>query len=179
MKISLRRRHALTVADGAFSHKIDYVTIFKEILNPKGHPNCITVSKVTAVLLNGGFCPLVDHNREGSAPAACAADLFHFFCPIVCLPPKTSLSVVLEYTNIIIKYRFQTKLKTKTLFKRVYLKVLLHIEHLSNHWKSKLCIKSPSPYLLPPLAPPTIHHPKCNAQKAPLEKYTYSKHKQG
>ena len=25
MKISLRRRHALTVADGAFSHKIDYL----------------------------------------------------------------------------------------------------------------------------------------------------------
>ena len=47
MKISLQRRHALTVADGAFSHKIDYVTIFKEILNPKGHPNRITGSKVT------------------------------------------------------------------------------------------------------------------------------------
>ena len=39
MKISLRRRHALTVADGAFSHKIDYVTIFKKILNPEEHPN--------------------------------------------------------------------------------------------------------------------------------------------
>ena len=53
MKISLWRRHALTVTDCAFSHKIDYVTIFKEILNPKGHPNCITGSKVTAILLNG------------------------------------------------------------------------------------------------------------------------------
>ena len=69
MKISLRRRHALTVADGAFSH-------FKEILNPKGHPNRITGSKVTAILLNGGFCPLVELHREGSAPAACAAGLF-------------------------------------------------------------------------------------------------------
>ena len=28
MKISLQRRHALMVTDGAFSHKIDYVTIF-------------------------------------------------------------------------------------------------------------------------------------------------------
>ena len=27
------------VEDGAFSHKIGYVTIFKEILNLKGHPN--------------------------------------------------------------------------------------------------------------------------------------------
>ena len=53
MKISLWRRHALTVADDAFSHKIDYVTFFWEILNPEGHPNCITGSKVTAILLNG------------------------------------------------------------------------------------------------------------------------------
>ena len=52
MKISLRRRHALTGAEGAFSHKIDYVTIFEEILNLEGHQNCITGSKVTAILLN-------------------------------------------------------------------------------------------------------------------------------
>ena len=76
MKISLRRRHTLTVADGAFSHKIDYITILKEILNPEGHPNRITGSKVTAILLNGGFCPLVELHREGSAPAACTAGLF-------------------------------------------------------------------------------------------------------
>ena len=76
MKISLRRRHALTVADGAFSHKIDYILIFKEILNPEGHPNCITGSKVKTIFLNGGFCPLVELHREGSAPAACAAGLF-------------------------------------------------------------------------------------------------------
>ena len=31
VKISLRRRHTLIVEDGAFSHKIDYFTIFKEI----------------------------------------------------------------------------------------------------------------------------------------------------
>ena len=45
VKISLRRRHALTVADGAFKHKIDYVTIFMENLNTEGHPNRITGSK--------------------------------------------------------------------------------------------------------------------------------------
>ena len=76
MKISLRRRHALAVADGAFSHKKNYITILKEILNPEEHPNCITGSKVTAILLNGEFCPLVKLHREGSAPAACAAGLF-------------------------------------------------------------------------------------------------------
>ena len=75
MKISLRHRHALTVADGAFSHKTDYVTFFKEILNPEGHSNRIIVSKVTAFFGMGGFCPLVEPHREGSAPAACAAGL--------------------------------------------------------------------------------------------------------
>ena len=75
VKIFLRRRHAL-MADGAFSHNIDYVTIFKEILNPEVHLNRITGSKVMAILLNGGFCPLVELDREGSAPAVCAAGLF-------------------------------------------------------------------------------------------------------
>ena len=40
------------VKDGDFTHKIDYVTIFKKILNLK-HQNCLTGSKVTAILLNG------------------------------------------------------------------------------------------------------------------------------
>ena len=37
-KKSLQHRHFLTVGDGAFIHKIDYFTIFKEILSPEGHP---------------------------------------------------------------------------------------------------------------------------------------------
>ena len=41
------------VEEGAFSHIIDFVTLFKEILNLEGHPNCVTVSKVMAILLNG------------------------------------------------------------------------------------------------------------------------------
>ena len=43
------------VEDNAFSHIS--VTIFKEILNPEGHPNGITGSKVTAILLNGWTLP--------------------------------------------------------------------------------------------------------------------------
>ena len=58
VKISLRRRHALTIADGAFSRKKDYVTIFEEILNPEGHQNRNTGSKVTAILLNGWILPI-------------------------------------------------------------------------------------------------------------------------
>ena len=41
------------VEDSAFSQKIDYVTIFLEILNLEEHPNCITGSRVTAILMNG------------------------------------------------------------------------------------------------------------------------------
>ena len=44
--------------DGAFSHKIDYITIFKEILSPERHPNRITNSQVTAILLNGLILPI-------------------------------------------------------------------------------------------------------------------------
>ena len=46
------------VEDGDFSHKIDYVTIFKEILNRKGHPNRITGSNLTVILLNGWILPI-------------------------------------------------------------------------------------------------------------------------
>ena len=54
-----RRRHALIVEDGAFSHKIDYVSTFLlENLNLKWHPNRITSSKVTAIFLNGGILPI-------------------------------------------------------------------------------------------------------------------------
>ena len=45
------------VEDGAFSNKIDYVTICKEILNPEGYLNCLIGSKVTAILVNGGVLP--------------------------------------------------------------------------------------------------------------------------
>ena len=46
------------VWDRTFSHILDYVTIFKEIQNPEGHPNRIAGSKVTAILLNGLVLPI-------------------------------------------------------------------------------------------------------------------------
>ena len=46
------------VEDGAFSHKIDYVNFFWEILNPEGHPNRMTGSKVRAILLNEWILPI-------------------------------------------------------------------------------------------------------------------------
>ena len=48
----------IVVADGAFGHKIHYVTIFMEILNPEGNLNCVTDSKVTANLLNVRILPI-------------------------------------------------------------------------------------------------------------------------
>ena len=44
------------VEDG---HKIDYFTIFKDVMNLKGHPNYTTGSKVTAILLNWWILPIV------------------------------------------------------------------------------------------------------------------------
>ena len=38
--------------------KLDYIKIFFEILYLEGHPNCITGSKVTAILLNGWILPI-------------------------------------------------------------------------------------------------------------------------
>ena len=64
------------VEDGAFSHKIDYLTSFKEILNLEGHPNRITCSKVMEILLNGwilliGGASAVKSLRVQPAQQAC------------------------------------------------------------------------------------------------------------
>ena len=65
------RRHALMVGDGASSHKIDYVSKFKEILNLEGHQNRITGSRVTAILLNGWTLPI----GEAASGRVCACSL--------------------------------------------------------------------------------------------------------
>ena len=46
------------VGEGAFRHKIDYVTNCQEILDVDGHLNRITGSRATAILLNGWFLPI-------------------------------------------------------------------------------------------------------------------------
>ena len=42
----------------AFSHKMDYVTIFEESLNIEEHQNRVTGSRVLATLLNGLILPI-------------------------------------------------------------------------------------------------------------------------
>ena len=65
------------VEDGTLSHKIDYITIFKEIWNLKGHQNCITGLKVTTFFDEWvDFAYWWHFSGEGSAPAASAAGLF-------------------------------------------------------------------------------------------------------
>ena len=44
--------------NGAFGLEIDYITVSWDILNLKGHQNCITGSRVTAILLNGWISPI-------------------------------------------------------------------------------------------------------------------------
>ena len=55
---ALRRRHAQTVRDTSSSYKIDYAIGIRTFLNPEGHPNPITGSKVTAILLKGWILPI-------------------------------------------------------------------------------------------------------------------------
>ena len=55
---ALRRRHAQTVRDSTSSYKIDYVIVIKNFLNPEGHQNPISGSKVTAILLKGWILPI-------------------------------------------------------------------------------------------------------------------------
>ena len=55
---ALRRRHAQTVKDSSSSYKIDYVIVIKKFLNLKGHQNCITGLRVTAILVKGYILPI-------------------------------------------------------------------------------------------------------------------------
>ena len=56
---------------GAFSHKVNYVTIISEILNLEGHPNRTAGSKVMAILLNVWILPIgvVASSRVCAQPA--------------------------------------------------------------------------------------------------------------
>ena len=57
VKISLRRRHAQTIENGASSHNTNYIDLLSEILNLDGHQNCCIGYKVMAILLNGCILP--------------------------------------------------------------------------------------------------------------------------
>ena len=52
VEIYVWRHHTIMIGDGAFSHKIDYVTFFWEILNLEGYINRIIGSRFVVILLN-------------------------------------------------------------------------------------------------------------------------------
>ena len=58
LKKSLWPRHAQTVGDGAFSHKIDYIRRIFVVLNLQGHTNWIICSRVRAIFLNWWILPV-------------------------------------------------------------------------------------------------------------------------
>ena len=70
-KISLRRRHAQNVLNGASSHKTNYLDIFSE-----GHINRFLGSEVAAILLNGWILPAGGVALGRVFPATYAAGLF-------------------------------------------------------------------------------------------------------
>ena len=55
---ALRRHHAQTVRDSSSRYKIDYVIVIKTFLNPEGHQNPISDSKVRVNLLMGWLLPI-------------------------------------------------------------------------------------------------------------------------
>ena len=63
--------HALMVGDEAISHKIDYVGTLYEIISYQGHPNCMTGSRDTAMLLKGWIFPF----GEVASGSVCACSL--------------------------------------------------------------------------------------------------------
>ena len=68
---ALQCHHAQTVRDSTFSYKINYIIVIKNFLNPEGHQNPISGSKVTAILLKGWFL----HIGEASSGRVCTCSL--------------------------------------------------------------------------------------------------------
>ena len=80
---ALRGRHAKTVGDSSSSYKIDYGIGIKNFLNPEGHQNCISGSKITAILLKGWILPICGkiligqwvQNKRNKSPCVCLSEL--------------------------------------------------------------------------------------------------------
>ena len=74
LHLTLRSHSAWWVRVKAFNHKTDYLTQGYDILNLKGHQNCIICSKVTAILLIPWiFFLLVELHRKKSYIIHCSA----------------------------------------------------------------------------------------------------------
>ena len=75
---ALRRRHAQTVRVSTSSYKIDYVITIKNFLNPEGHQNPFSGSKVTAILLKGWIRPIGGASAGEGLPCSLRSRLVFF-----------------------------------------------------------------------------------------------------
>ena len=99
---ALRRRHAQTVRDSTSSYKIDYFIVIKKILNPEGHQNPISGSKVMVILLKGWIFPI----SGASSGRVCACTLHSrlvFFLSMV----RCQSLVFMIHFYIVISFPFQ------------------------------------------------------------------------
>ena len=67
------------VEDGAFSHKIDFFSMFKEILTLEQCPHCITGSRVMAILLKRWILLLGGASSVEGLPSTGLSPLFCYF----------------------------------------------------------------------------------------------------
>ena len=74
---ALPRRHAQTVKVSTSSYEIDYVIMIKNFLNPEGHQNPFSGSKVTAILLKGWIWPIGGASVGEGLPSSLRSRLVH------------------------------------------------------------------------------------------------------
>jgi hypothetical protein len=81
---ALRRRHAQTLKDRASSYKIDYIIVIKNFLNPEGHQNRISGSKVTAILVKGWILPIGGASAGEGLPCSLRSRLVYYQSRVNC-----------------------------------------------------------------------------------------------
>ena len=83
---ALRRRQDQTVRDRASSYKMDYVIVIKNFLNPEGHRNPISGSKVTTISLKGWILPICGASAGEGLPFSLCSRLVLFQYVVKILP---------------------------------------------------------------------------------------------
>ena len=88
------------VTNGAFSHKIDYITSFYENISLKGQQNRITGPRVTAILLNGWIFP-IGQSDEASWWRVCYQRSLPCLVFELIITSKKSPKYVFQFSNFI------------------------------------------------------------------------------
>ena len=97
------------VGDSSSSYKIDNVTQVYDILNPEGHQNSITGSKLRAVLLKGLILPVGGVASVKGLCTACVAGLFPSRLSISKLDRIAPLIINLPLSSIITFFQKKSK----------------------------------------------------------------------